>query len=89
MSHLGTRQHLDYLVELGIGAVWFNPIYKSPMKDFGYDVSNYVDIDPLFGTLEDFEILLSEMHKKGKYSGKIDKAAVNGKTVHVKNNKQR
>jgi alpha-glucosidase len=47
----GITARLDYLTELGVDAVWVSPVYRSPMADFGYDVSNYTDIDPLFGTL--------------------------------------
>ena len=61
----GILEHLDYLVDLGIDAVWLSPIYPSPMADFGYDVSNYVDIDPVFGTLEDFDRLVAEAHGRG------------------------
>src|SRR3989344_9302960 len=49
---------------LGIGAIWISPIYKSPMKDFGYDISDYYDINPLFGNLEDFDRLIKEAHKR-------------------------
>src|SRR3989338_7125431 len=49
---------------LGIGAVWISPIYKSPMKDFGYDISDYYDINPIFGTLDDFDRLIKEAHKR-------------------------
>ncbi|XP_011706790.1 PREDICTED: alpha-glucosidase-like, partial [Wasmannia auropunctata] len=45
-------------VETGINAIWLSPIYPSPMVDFGYDISNFVDVDPSFGTLEDFKSLL-------------------------------
>ena len=61
----GILQRLDYLVTLGVDAVWISPIYPSPMADFGYDVANYCDIDPLFGTLADFDRLLSEVHRRG------------------------
>jgi alpha-glucosidase len=54
----GITARLDYLVELGVDAVWISPIYPSPMADFGYDVSNYIDIDPMFGTLADFDALV-------------------------------
>ena len=60
----GIRSRLDYFVETGIGAVWLNPIYTSPQKDNGYDISDYTDIDPLYGTLKDFQSLLEEMHKR-------------------------
>ena len=61
----GILQRLDYLVRLGIDAIWISPIYPSPMADFGYDVSDYCGIDPVFGTLEDFERLLGEVHRQG------------------------
>src|SRR5436309_1331286 len=50
---------------LGIDAIWISPFYRSPMKDFGYDVSDYRDIDPTFGTLGDFDRLLEEAHRRG------------------------
>ncbi len=61
----GILRRLDYLVSLGVGALWLSPIYPSPMVDFGYDVSNYVDIHPLFGTLSDFDRLLEQAHTRG------------------------
>jgi alpha-glucosidase len=61
----GMRRRLAYLAELGIDAVWISPIYPSPMADFGYDVSDYCDIDPLFGTLEAFDALVAEAHALG------------------------
>ena len=61
----GITQRLDYLVELGVDAVWVSPIFPSPMADFGYDVSNYTDIDPLFGTLTDFDALVAATHARG------------------------
>ncbi|TJZ68003.1 alpha-amylase family glycosyl hydrolase [Chitiniphilus eburneus] len=61
----GIRQRLDYLAWLGVDAIWISPIYPSPMADFGYDVSDYVDIHPLFGTLADFDALLGEAHARG------------------------
>ena len=61
----GIIERLDHLVELGIDAVWISPFYPSPMKDFGYDVSDYTDIDPLFGTMADFDRLLAEVHARG------------------------
>lgn len=61
----GIIDRLDYLVELGIDAVWISPIYPSPMADFGYDVANYVDIDPIFGDLATFDRLLDEAHTRG------------------------
>ncbi|MFM2262355.1 MAG: alpha-glucosidase, partial [Pseudomonadota bacterium] len=53
----GITQRLDYIASLGVDAVWISPIQKSPMKDFGYDVSDYDDVDPTFGTLADFDAL--------------------------------
>ena len=61
----GIIERLPYLIELGIDAIWISPIFPSPMIDFGYDVSNYVDIDPLFGTLRDFDELLTRAHGCG------------------------
>jgi alpha-glucosidase len=61
----GILQRLDYLVELGIDAIWLSPIYLSPMADFGYDVADYCDVDPIFGTLDDFDRLLREVHRRG------------------------
>jgi alpha-glucosidase len=61
----GIISRLPYLAELGVDAIWLSPIFRSPMKDFGYDVSNYVDIDPLFGTMRDFDALLEAAHKHG------------------------
>ncbi len=60
----GIIQRLDYLKWLGIKAVWISPIYPSPMKDFGYDISDYTGIHPLFGTMDDFDLLLEEIHKR-------------------------
>jgi alpha-glucosidase len=62
----GIIQRLDYLGEtLGVDAVWLSPIYPSPMHDFGYDVADYCDIHPLFGTMADFDHLLAEVHGRG------------------------
>ena len=61
----GIRQRLDYLQSLNIDAIWLSPIYPSPMHDFGYDVANYVDINPLFGTMADFNTLLADVHDRG------------------------
>jgi alpha-glucosidase len=58
----GIAAKLDYIKALGVDAVWISPFYKSPMKDFGYDVSDYKDVDPIFGTLDDFKTLLREAH---------------------------
>jgi alpha-glucosidase len=61
----GVRKGLDHIASLGVDAIWLSPFYKSPMKDFGYDVSDYRDIDPMFGTLADFDALLAEAHARG------------------------
>lgn len=61
----GIRDRLDYLVWLGVDAAWISPIYTSPMADFGYDVADYCGIDPIFGTLADFDCLVDETHRRG------------------------
>lgn len=61
----GIVQKLDYIAGLGVDAIWISPFFTSPMKDFGYDVSDYQDVDPLFGTLDDFKQLLSKAHSLG------------------------
>ena len=61
----GILQRLDYLAGLGIKAVWIAPFYPSPMADFGYDIADYCNIDPIFGTLADFDQLLQAIHKRG------------------------
>ncbi|MBB3932162.1 alpha-glucosidase [Kaistia hirudinis] len=61
----GITQRLDYVAELGVDAIWISPFFKSPMKDFGYDVSDYCAVDGLFGTIEDFDRLIAEAHARG------------------------
>lgn len=61
----GITGRLDYLAELGVDAVWLSPIYTSPMADFGYDITDHTDVDPLFGTLSDFDELVTEAHLLG------------------------
>ncbi|MDX3910158.1 MAG: alpha-amylase family glycosyl hydrolase [Sphingobium sp.] len=61
----GIGSRLDYISDLGVGAVWLSPIFRSPMADFGYDVSDYCDIDPLFGDMAAFDRLLEETHSRG------------------------
>ena len=61
----GIISKLDYLKELGVNCVWLSPVYDSPQKDNGYDISNYRDIYKPFGTLDDFKLMLKEMHKRG------------------------
>jgi alpha-glucosidase len=60
----GIRQRLDYLIWLGVDAIWISPVYPSPMHDFGYDVTDYCGIDPIFGSLESFDRLIDEAHIK-------------------------
>jgi len=60
----GITQKLEYLDWLGIDLVWITPFYPSPMADFGYDISDYCGVDPLFGTLEDFDELIEEAHRR-------------------------
>ncbi len=62
----GIRSKLDHLSEtLGVDAIWITPFFPSPMRDFGYDVADYCDVDPLFGDLEAFDALLEECHRRG------------------------
>ena len=61
----GVRRRLDYLVWLGVDAIWLSPFYPSPMHDFGYDVADYCEVDPLFGSLAGFDALVTETHVKG------------------------
>jgi len=60
----GITSRLDYLGWLGVDAIWLSPVYPSPMADFGYDVSNYTDINPVFGTLADLDRLIAEAHRR-------------------------
>jgi alpha-glucosidase len=61
----GIRSRLDYLVWLGVDAIWISPFYPSPMADFGYDVVDYCGVDPRFGDLQQFDALLAEAHQRG------------------------
>jgi alpha-glucosidase len=61
----GIERRLDHLVDLGVDALWVSPIYPSPMVDFGYDIADYTGVDPLFGTLADFDRLLAAAHARG------------------------
>jgi alpha-glucosidase len=60
----GITEKLDYLKDLGVETVWFSPFFKSPQKDHGYDISGFREIDPIFGTMQDFDILLDSMHER-------------------------
>ncbi|MDD1776677.1 MAG: alpha-glucosidase, partial [Candidatus Helarchaeota archaeon] len=61
----GVIEKLDYLAQLGIETIWFSPFYPSPQQDHGYDISNFVDVDPEYGTLADFEELVAGAHDRG------------------------
>jgi alpha-glucosidase len=61
----GIIRRLPHLTELGIDAVWISPIFVSPMADFGYDIADYTAIDPIFGTMQDFEDLMTAAHARG------------------------
>lgn len=60
----GIISKLDYIASLGVDAIWVSPFFKSPMKDFGYDIADYRDIDPIFGTLADFDELIAKAHER-------------------------
>jgi alpha-glucosidase len=61
----GIMQRLDHLTRLGVDAVWLSPVHPSPMADFGYDVADYTDVDPVFGTLADLDRLVAAAHRRG------------------------
>ncbi len=61
----GITSRLDHVAELGVDAIWISPFFTSPMKDFGYDIADYRNVDPIFGTLEDFKVLLDTAHSLG------------------------
>ncbi len=61
----GITARLDYIADLGVDAIWISPFFKSPMKDYGYDVADYCDVDPIFGTLADFDALIEKAHSLG------------------------
>lgn len=58
---------LDHFVDLGVETLWITPFFKSTMENLGYDVANYTDIEPIYGTMKDFEDLAMESKKRGKY----------------------
>ena len=62
---IGVRNRLDYLKLLGVDAIWLSPFYKSPMADGGYDVADPTDVDPMFGTLDDFDAMVAAAHERG------------------------
>ncbi|MBR1070485.1 glycosidase [Bradyrhizobium japonicum] len=59
----GIIHRLPYLIELGVDAIWLSPIFTSPMVDFGYDIADYTDVDPLFGNLADLDSLIEAAHR--------------------------
>lgn len=61
----GIAQRLDHVASLGVDAIWISPFFTSPMQDFGYDVADYCDVDPVFGTLADFDALVARAHELG------------------------
>ena len=61
----GIISKMPYIASLGVDAIWISPFFKSPMKDFGYDISDYRDVDPIFGTLDDFDTLIKVAHEHG------------------------
>ncbi|WP_298160751.1 alpha-amylase family glycosyl hydrolase [Brevundimonas sp.] len=61
----GITAHLDHIASLGVDAIWLSPFFTSPMRDFGYDVADYVGVDPIFGTIEDFDRLIERAHALG------------------------
>ncbi|SBV31537.1 putative alpha-glucosidase [uncultured Sphingopyxis sp.] len=61
----GITARLDYIASLGVDAIWLSPFYPSPMDDFGYDIADYCDVDPIFGTLADFDALVARAHALG------------------------
>ena len=61
----GILRRLPYVKSLGVDAIWLSPIFPSPMADFGYDISDYTGIEPLFGTMEDFDALIAAVHDNG------------------------
>jgi len=61
----GITSKLEYIADLGVDAIWISPFFTSPMTDFGYDVADYCDVDPMFGTLDDFKLLIARAHELG------------------------
>ncbi|WP_394180776.1 alpha-glucosidase family protein [Marinomonas posidonica] len=78
---VGITSKLDYVASLGVDAIWLSPIFTSPMKDFGYDVSDYCDIDPMFGSLDDFKKLVNRAHELG-LKVMIDQVISHSSDVH-------
>jgi alpha-glucosidase len=62
----GVTSRLDYVKALGVSGVWLSPFFKSPMRDFGYDISDYCDVDPMFGSRADFDARLRGAHARDR-----------------------
>ncbi|MGH7670490.1 MAG: alpha-amylase family glycosyl hydrolase, partial [Gemmatimonadaceae bacterium] len=60
----GLTQQLDYVRDLGVTAIWLQPFYPSPLRDDGYDIADYTDVHPIYGTLSDFKVFLREAHRR-------------------------
>lgn len=67
----GITEKVSYFKSINVGAVWLSPIFLSPQNDFGYDISDYKEIDPLYGTMADFEQMRDEFHRQGESWGRI------------------
>ena len=90
----GILDRLEYLVKLGVDAVWISPIFPSPMADFGYDVADYTGIDPIFGDMETFDRLLSEAHLGGLRISEVSYLQLNDvdldeRKLFIRNSKER
>lgn len=72
LSVAGIESKLDYIVELGAKTIWLSPIYKSPMKDFGYDIEDFKNVDESFGSLQDFKGLVRAMRIRGRYQVTVE-----------------
>lgn len=64
----GITEKVSYFKSINVGAVWLSPIFLSPQNDFGYDISDYKEIDPLYGNMADFERMRDEFHRQGESS---------------------
>ena len=83
----GILQKMDYLQDLGVTCVWLNPVYKSPFKDGGYDIADYMQIDKRFGTMEDLQQVIDGFHTREVPHSKVLKAQnteIDGATVTLK-----
>ena len=78
----GITQKLDHVAALGVDAIWISPFFKSPMDDFGYDVSDYCDVDPCFGTLADFDALVAKRTSSVSKSSLIRSTRTHRASMH-------